>query len=102
MIALKKLVLALDRQLKQPEGFDRLAIESLVNDALAYLKKSKVVEYSGKFRLPGVALKLVDLNMDLDDVIKELVNKRSDIDFVGELSLVIEEAKTDADKTKSS
>ena len=50
----------------------------------------KHFEHKGSFKLPGVALKMVELNMDLDDVIKELVDKRSDIEFEGELALTIE------------
>ena len=101
MIALKKLVLALERQLKQPEELDRAALQLLVDDALKYLKKSKSFEYVGDIKLPGVAFKLVDLNMDFDDIVKEIVDKRTDIEFKGELTLIIEEVKQD-EKKKSS
>jgi len=91
MLELKKLAFALDEQLNRKGELDRASLQSLVDDALKYLKKTRVLEYVGDMRMPGVALKLVGLNMDLDDIIKELVDKRSDIEFKGELNLIIEE-----------
>jgi len=100
MIALKKLTLALDKMLNEKDISNIVLLRSLVDDALAYLKKSKSFEYAGDIKLPGVAFKLVDLNMDFDDIVKELVDKRTDIEFKGELTLVIEEVKHD-DKKKA-
>jgi len=97
MIALKKLVLELDKQLGEKE-VDLKGLRSLTDDALAYLTKTKHFEYVGSIKLPGVAFKMVDLNMDLDDIVKDLVDKKSDIEFKGELSLVIEEVKKSDDK----
>jgi len=93
MIALKRLVFRLDEMLVDKSKIDLELVRSLTDDALAYLKKVKHFEYAGNIKLPGVALKMVDLNMDLDDIIKELVDKRTDIEFKGELSLIIEEVK---------
>ena len=93
MIALKKLVLTLDGMLNKDDEYDEKLLIALTNDALTYLKKVKSFEYAGTIKLPGVAFKLVDLNMDLDDIVKELVDKRTDIEFKGELSLIIEEVK---------
>ena len=90
MITLKKLVIELDKRLKSGDELDRAVLQSLVDDALAYLNRAKHFEHKGSFKLPSVALKMVELNMDLDDVIKELVDKRSDIEFEGELALTIE------------
>jgi hypothetical protein len=44
---------------------------------------------------------MVDLNMDLDDIVKELIDKRSDIEFKGELSIIIEGVEQDATKIKN-
>jgi hypothetical protein len=98
MITLKKLVLALDKMLVDRSKVDLESLRSLTDDALAYLKKSKSFEYVGDIKLPGVAFKFVDLNMDLDDIVKELVDKRTDIEFRGELTLIIEEVKRDEKK----
>ena len=95
MIALKKLVVVIDKALNSDkELFDKAAtkeLRSLTNDALEYLKKTRTFEYSGPIKLNGVAFKLLDLKMDFDDVVKALVDKRFDIEFNGELSLIMEE-----------
>jgi hypothetical protein len=97
MIAVKKLVLFLEHgfaEMGKTDGnFDMKLLKSLTDDAITYLKKSKSFEYDGEMKLPGVALKLLELNMDFDDVIKELVDKRTDIEFKGSISLIIEEVK---------
>ena len=91
MIALKKLVLQLDKMLSEKDISNIVLLRSLTDDALKYLKTSKTFEYTGPIKLPGVALKLVDLKMDLDDVIKEIFNKRSDIEFSGTINLIVED-----------
>jgi len=101
MIALKKLAFELDKHLKAKGDIDRALLQPLVDDAIKYLKKTKTFEYVGQIKLPGVALKMVDLNMDLDDIVKELVDKRTDIEFKGELSLIIEEVKSETTKHKN-
>jgi hypothetical protein len=101
MIALKKLVFELDKKLKEKGDLDRASLQLLVDDALVYLKKSKHFEYAGDIKLPGVAFKMVDLNMDLDDIVKELIDKRTDIEFKGEISLTIEEVKGNATKNSA-
>jgi hypothetical protein len=105
MIALKKLVLFLEKgfnEMKKPDGnFDMKLLQSLTTDALVYLKRTKTFEYAGAIKLPGVAFKMVDLNMDLDDIVKELIDKRSDIEFKGELSIIIEGVEQDATKIKN-
>lgn len=103
MIAIKKLVLELDKLLSAKGDFNLESLpelQRLTDAAMKYLNKSKAFEYTGPIKLPGVALKMVDLNMDLDDIIKELVDKRSDIEFKGTLTLVIEDIKKDETKKK--
>jgi hypothetical protein len=99
MIALKKLVLYLNNVLSENSPIDVGVLKVLTADAVKYLNKAKTFEYAGDIKLPGVALKMVDLNMDLDDIVKELVDKRSDIEFKGELTLIIEEVKKDEKKS---
>lgn len=99
MIALKKLVFAIDKALKlKADNVDREELQKLTDDALTYLKKAKTFEYAGDIKLSGAVFKLVDLNMDFDDIVKELIDKRTDIRFKGELSLIIEEVIQDASK----
>lgn len=99
MTELKKLVFAIDKLLNDKDSIDKKQLRELTDAALAYLKKSKTFEYAGDIKLPGVALKLVDLNMDFDDIVKELVDKRTDIEFKGELTLIIEEVKRNEKKS---
>ena len=77
---------------------DRIELQKLTDDALDYLKTAKVFEYTGPIRLPGVAFKMVNINMDLDDLVKDLIGKRSSIEFEGTISLIIEKVKEDETK----
>lgn len=95
MIALKKLVFELDQMLRDKDISNIVLLRSLVDDALTYLNRTKTFEYSGPIRLPGCAFKLVDLKADFDDIVKAIVDKRTDIEFNGELALIIEETKKD-------
>jgi hypothetical protein len=54
-----------------------------------YLTTTKALEYKGQMKMPYTALKLIELGMDFDDVIKEIFNKRNDIEFDGELYLIV-------------
>ena len=87
---MEKLIALVNALDKHPEELSSEVGTALV-EAKQFLTASKTIEYTGKMRMPGVALKLIDLNVDLDDAIKAMANKKSDITFNGYVCLVMEQ-----------
>ena len=105
MLKFKNLVLA-------AEAVCNTLPEQVANQALINLKKAathgrefleaaKSFEYEGKLTMKyATTIKLVECGMDLDDVIKNLMGKKTDIEADCQLVLVLSPLEPETTKTE--
>jgi hypothetical protein len=77
MKALKDLVIAVKTQ---PALIATPEVKAAVETAVDFLDNIKSFEYGGQLKLSGSVIKLTDISMDFDDVIKQMAGKPYNID----------------------
>ena len=95
MLAHKNLLLIAEKilstaELEKSHNDLKTALESATKESREFLVSAKSFEYSGPMEMKyGAAIKLKDFKMDFDDVIRNVFNKRTDIEGNIYLGLVV-------------
>ena len=103
MLAYKNLLLIAEKviavgELEKSHDDLKKALEMAARESREFLVSSKSFEYSGPLEMKyGAAIKLKDFKMDFDDVLRNVFNKRTDIEGQVYLSLVVLPEKGDSD-----
>lgn len=65
-------------------------LEKVASNVREFLTTSKAFEYNGPLELKyGAQIKLLDLKLDMDDVIRNMMGKRTDIGIQVQLSMIV-------------
>jgi hypothetical protein len=98
---LKDLTIAIQRALKDHPEAETKELTDALNNAVDFMTAKKAFEYVGEITCTHTAIKLVQAEIDLDDVLRGLSGKRTDIKLDAELYLVVQNQPEPADESKA-